>query len=206
MFRGFRCFAREYELLVEAAMPLETRLVAGSFVALSLVACGGTITGNNPDGSMGQGGSTGQGGSSGQGGSTAPCSALGECECYAAGDRCTPRTEACWCPDKCAPIECICAGGRFLGCQDQAVIASCAAALTAVQTKCTGQPFVQYIDAICRSAGNPTCVAGCLANLAATGSCSEIDCSFCPVCDCSPPTKPSPFVNCLAACAPPLPN
>jgi len=190
-------------------MPLASKLVAFSLLALSLVGCGGTITGSNPDGSTGQGASTGQGGATGQGGqggSTAPCSALSECECYMAGDRCTARTEACWCPDACAPIDCICAGGRFLGCQDNTVVASCTTALTAVETKCAGQSFVEFLDAICSSAGNPTCVAGCLANLAATGSCSEIDCGFCTLCDCAPSTAPNPFRACLQTCAPPLPN
>ena len=197
MFRSFRCFAREYELLVEAAMPLDRKLVALSFLALSLLACGGTITSGTPDASTGQGGA---------GGSRAACSTLSECDCYRAGDRCAPRTEACWCPDACAPIECICGGGRFLACEDYTVVASCVAALTAVETKCAGQSFVQYIDTICRSASNPTCVAGCLANLAATGSCAEVDCGFCPVCDCASFTTPNPFRACLATCAPPLPE
>jgi hypothetical protein len=74
----------------------------GAALVLALLGCGGSLNGNKgPDGST-----------------TAPCSSLGECDCYAASGRCAPRTEACWCPSQCAPIECICGGGRFLGCED----------------------------------------------------------------------------------------
>jgi len=162
--------------------------------ALGLVAgCGGTITGNGgPDGAT----------------TTVPCSALGECECYAASERCAPRTEACWCADVCgAPIECICAGGKFLACEDRSVITACANELTAVQAKCAGQPFLQYIASICvNTRGDPNCTAACLAKLNTSGSCSEIDCSFCTACDCAAPAPPSPFAACFDACVHPPPG
>lgn len=160
--------------------------------ALGLLAgCGGSINGNTgPDGST-----------------TGACASLGACACMAASDRCVGRTEACYCPTECDPnIACICGGGRFLGCEDKAVFAGCTTALATVQAKCTGQAFVQYIGGLCSSAADPTCVAGCLATLNNTGSCAEIDCYFCPACDCAPPTTPSPFRACLQTCAPPLPE
>jgi hypothetical protein len=189
------------------------RKLVGLF-ALTLAAvigCGGTITGSGPDGgsggTTGMGGSTGMAGTTGTGGATTtiPCSAMNACSCLAAADRCAPRSEACWCPSECypdAPILCVCGGGRFLGCEDQNVVAACTAALSAVQTKCAGQSFVGYIGAVCTSIGNPTCIAGCLQNLHDTGSCAEIDCSFCPVCDCAAPATPSPFAACLQTCLP----
>jgi hypothetical protein len=190
-------------------MPFTRPLVVAASLTLCLVAaCGGSL---NPqgDGGGGAGGTTGSAGTTGSGGATpdAACASMNGCECLAASDRCTPRAEACWCPTECfpgAPIDCVCGGGRFLACDDRSVSATCAAALAAVQTKCAGQAFVQYIGALCQTGGNPTCVASCLANLNATGSCSEIDCGFCPVCDCLAAT-PSPFATCLAACAPPPP-
>jgi hypothetical protein len=169
-------------------------------VAMGLFGCGGSLKGGSgPDGSTG-----------------AACSSLGACACRAASDRCTARTEACWCPSECDPqIACICGGGRFLACEDNMVVASCASELAAVQSKCANQAFVQYIADLCTlpptymAAASPTCIAGCLANLNNTGSCSEIDCSFCPVCDCVGPATPSPFSACLDACRqapPPSPN
>jgi hypothetical protein len=155
-------------------------------LATALLGCGGSLDKN------------------GDGSTTAPCSSLGACECMAASDRCTPRSEACWCPTECypgAPIECICGGGQFLACEERSVVTVCSDWLTAVESKCAGQPFVQYIDALCvQATGDPICTAGCLANLKETGSCSEIDCSFCPVCDCAEPAMPSPFAACLQAC------
>ena len=130
------------------------------------------------------------------------------CECLAASDRCTPRSEACWCPTECFPggaIECVCGGGRFLACEDSQIAAACASELAAVQTKCAGQPFVQYIGTLCSAATNPDCVAACLAQLNTAGSCTEIDCGFCPVCDCAAPATASPFAQCLASCNPPPP-
>ena len=160
-------------------------------VAMALLGCGGSLNSNKgPDGST-----------------TGACSSLGACECMAASDRCTAVTESCWCPSECDPnITCICGGGRFLACQDKDLVAVCADWLTVVQSKCAGQPFVQYIGDLCNSAVNPHCVSGCLANLSNTGSCSEIDCSFCPVCDCAPPAAQSPFATCLASCRPPPPE
>jgi hypothetical protein len=158
-------------------------------LASALFGCGGSIKGKGaPDGST-----------------TGACATLGACECMAASDRCSAQVEACWCPSECDPnIACICGGGRFLGCADKAVVASCTNELAAVEAKCTGQPgFVQYLGDIC-SSSNPSCVAGCLANLKNTGSCTEIDCNFCPVCDCAGTT--TPFVACLSACNPPLPD
>jgi hypothetical protein len=165
-------------------------------LVIAVVGCGGSITGNGPmTGQGGQGGST----------TTIPCAAMGQCECWAASDRCTARTEACWCPSECnAAIDCICGGGRFLACQDRTVAASCTSELAAVQAKCANQSFVQYIGDLCSlSAVTPACVAACLANLNTSGSCAEIDCSFCPVCDCAAPAMPSPFAACLRACYPP---
>ena len=142
-------------------------------------------------------------------GKTGPdtCASLGACECMAASNRCTPVAEACWCPSECNPnIACICGGGRFLGCQPNDLVASCAEWLTSVQSQCAGEPFVQYIGDLCTTA-NPICVSSCLANLKNFGQCAEIDCSFCPVCDCAPPAAQSPFAACIAACrAPPPPE
>jgi hypothetical protein len=171
-------------------------LVALAMAGMALVGCGGSIQANGPDGSTQPG----------------ACGSLSECACYQASDRCTLRTESCWCPSVCdSKIACVCGGGRFLGCEDKAAT-SCATELAAVQAKCAGQPFVQYIGDLCTlpptqmAAPSPACVAGCLANLANGGSCSEIDCSFCPVCDCAGPAAPSPFVTCLAACNQPQPE
>jgi len=87
------------------------------------------------------------------------------------------------------------------------VVTVCSDWLTAVQSKCAGQPFVQYVDSLCvQTNRDPICTAACLANLQNTGSCSEIDCSFCPVCDCAAPATPSPFAACLQACQPSLPE
>jgi hypothetical protein len=157
-----------------------------------LAGCGGTITGSGgPDGAT----------------TTVPCSAMGACECLEASDRCAARTEACWCPSECSPlIDCICGGGKFLACENRSVSTACSNELTAVQTKCAGQAFVQFIGGICSSGSDPTCVAGCLAKLNGTGSCSEIDCSFCLSCLCPLPATPSPFAACLKTCAPPLPE
>ena len=174
-------------------MTANRRRIGFFLAALGLLAgCGGSITGNNsPDGAT----------------TTIPCSAMGACACMEASDRCAARTEACYCPTSCDPnILCICGGGRFLACDDKAVSASCTTALAAVQAKCTGQPFVQDIGGVCSSGSDPTCVAGCLAKLNSTGSCSEIDCSFCLACDCAGPATPSPFAACLQTCAPVLPE
>jgi hypothetical protein len=160
-------------------------------LAAALLGCGGSLPQN------------------GDGSATPPCSSLGACECMAAGDRCAPRTDACWCPSECNPqIACICGGGQFLACEERSVITACSDWLTAVQSKCAGQPFVQYLGSVCvETRGDPICIAGCLANLNEFGSCAEIDCSFCPVCDCAEPATPSPFAACLQACrtSPPPP-
>jgi hypothetical protein len=183
--------------------------------AVGLAACGGSLGQDDAGGGAGgssQGGAGGSsGGTTGSGGSTTgPCASLNGCECLAASDRCTARSEACWCPTECypgAPIECVCGGGQFLACEDTNVVTACSNELAAVQTKCAGQAFVQYIGALCgQTRADPHCIATCLANLNATGSCSEIDCGFCTVCDCAQPATPSPFAQCLAACnTPPLP-
>jgi hypothetical protein len=168
-------------------MPRQSKLVGILSLAVAFAACGGSIKGNGPDGAT----------------TTIPCGAMGACECMAASDRCAARTEACWCPSECNPqIACVCGGGQFLGCDDKAVVAACTTQLAAVQAKCANQSFVQYISDVCTSAGRPSCVTACLANLATGGSCTEIDCGFCPVCDCAQPAAPSPFAACLAACAP----
>ena len=172
-------------------MTANRRRIGQFLAALSLLAgCGGTITGNGgPDGAT----------------TTIPCSAMGACACREASDRCAMRTEACWCDSECDPSSvCKCGGGRFLACDDNAVVASCTRELAAVQTKCpTGGQYISDID-ICSSSRSPSCVASCLANLQATGSCSELNC-FCPVCDCIAPETPT-FSNCLAACDLPLPD
>jgi hypothetical protein len=160
-------------------------------LAAGLLACGGSLKGNG-----GADGST-----------PGACATLGACECMAASDLCAPRTEACYCPTSCDPnIACICGGGRFLACEEKAVFAGCASVFTAVQTKCAGQAFVQYIGGVCTSGSDPTCVANCLSALNNTGSCSEIDCYFCPACDCAAPPMPSPFRACLQTCTPLLPE
>ena len=140
------------------------------------------------------------GGPDGGGPPSNGCAALGACGCMAASDRCVSRTEACWCPSECAPeIVCICGGGRFLACEDKAptTAMACSTELARVQQACAMQPFVNYIGDLC-STRDPTCVAGCLQNL---GSCSNIDCRFCTVCDCAEPIGPNPFAECLASCA-----
>jgi len=188
-------------------------------MAVIVAGCGSSLTPNGVDAGGGAGGVTGSAGTTGGGGTssggtmgpggsagstpTGPCASLSGCDCLAASDRCTVRSEACWCPTECypgAPIDCVCGGGHFLACEDNPA-SSCATALSTVQTKCAGQPFVQYIANLCTGNGLlATCTAGCLANLANTGSCSEIDCGFCTVCDCAGPVTPSPFAACLANC------
>jgi len=178
-------------------------------LALGFAACGGSLGTNDAGGgsggsSGGTAGAAGSAGTTGAGGS-APCAGMTDCECLAASDRCTARSEACWCPSQCfpgSPIDCVCGGGRFLGCEDRQIAAACASALASVQTKCAGQPFVQYIGALCSAATYPDCVAACLTQLNASGSCTEIDCGFCPVCDCAQPASPSRFAQCLASCNP----
>jgi hypothetical protein len=159
-------------------------------LAIGLLGCGGSLNSNTgPDGS-----------------SAGACAPLGACECMAASDRCTLLAEPCWCPSECDPnITCICGGGRSLGCEDKALVGSCTAWLTVVQNKCAGQSFVQHIGDLCTTTANPNCVSFCLANLDNSGQCSEIDCSFCPLCDCAPPAAQSPFATCLASCRPPPP-
>jgi hypothetical protein len=162
-------------------------------LAMGLLGCGGSINSNTgPDGST-----------------TAACASLGACACMAASDRCTVLAESCWCPSACDPsIACVCGGGRFLGCEDNALVGSCTGWLSAVQNQCAGQPFVPDIGDLCTTAANPNCVSSCLANLKYFGQCSEIDCSFCPVCDCAPPAAQSPFATCIASCrmSPPAGN
>jgi len=187
-----------------------TGMIFGVFSVVALAGCGGSLNPNDDasggsggfGGSSrgGAGGTTGGGGTTGAGGSTptGPCASLSGCDCLAASDRCTPRSEACWCPTECNGNVCVCGGGQFLACENKA--GSCASELAAVQTKCAGQSFIQFIGEIC-SGQNATCVAGCLANLKNTGSCSEIDCGFCTVCDCAAPAMPSPFATCLANCS-----
>ena len=157
---------------------------------------------------LGCGGSLSKTGGPDGGTTTIPCSAMGACECMAASDRCAPRTEACWCPSECNPqVACICGGGQFLACDDRAVVTICSEWLTAVQSKCAGQPNVQYIGGLCTDGfSDPFCTANCLANLKDIGSCAEIDCSFCPVCDCAGPATPTPFAVCLQACRTPQPE
>jgi len=155
-----------------------------ALLAASLLGCGGSLNTSGKDGSA----------------PTGACATLGACECMATSDRCAARTEACWCPSECNPnIACICGGGRFLGCEDKAVVAACASELAAVQDKCAGQiPDISYL---CNDAVDPNCVSSCLANLKNTGLCSEVDCRFCQLCDCAPPPTTSPFATCIASCS-----
>jgi hypothetical protein len=161
-----------------------------AFALAALLGCGGSLNKND-------GGSTGT-----------PCSSLGACECMAASDRCVARTEACWCPSECNPqIACICGGGQFLACDDRTWVNICSEWLTAVQSQCAGQSFVQYIGGLCTdTATAASCITNCLSNLQTTGSCAEIDCSFCPVCDCAAPAMPSRFAACVQACRAPQPE
>ena len=183
MRREISRLKRERELLLEGSMAKIVALVIGLALAAG---CGSGTLGGGPDGA-------------------APpnngCAALSACGCMAASDRCTARTEACYCPTECNPdIACICGGGRFLACEDKAPTTTttyCSSQLARVQQACAAQPFVAYIGDLCSST-NAMCVGACLANL---GSCSEIDCSFCPVCDCAGPTTPSPLSACLASCS-----
>jgi hypothetical protein len=165
-------------------MSSDHKVLAVLGLVIAFGGCGGSISG--PD----------------AGTTTVPCGALGACECMGASDRCTLRTEACWCPSECNPqIECVCGGGQFLFCDDKSVVTVCSDWLTAVQSKCASEPFVQYIGSICvETRADPICTADCLGNLKDHGSCSEIDCSFCPVCDCAQPATPSPFAACLESC------
>jgi len=176
-------------------MRIDARGIGLLLVAVAVAGCGGSL-GGQMTGQGGQGGAT----------TTIPCSAMGACECLNASDRCRPLTEDCWCPGECYPggaIDCICGGGRFLACEDSAPVIACGHELRSVQAKCANQSFVQYIGDVCTTRGDPTCVAACLGKLLTTGSCSEIDCRFCPVCDCAVPTVPSPFADCIQACVPP---
>lgn len=184
---------------IKSSMRIGANRIGLLLVAIAFLGCGGSVNGNGPvTGQGGQGGAT----------TTIPCSAMGACECWSANDRCTARTEACWCPSACDPgIDCLCGGGRFLACEDRSFIASCVNELSAVQAKCAGEPFLQYLASICvQTNRDPTCTAACLANLNASGSCAEVDCSFCPVCDCAGPATPSPLAACLQACASALPD
>jgi len=159
--------------------------VAVLAAAAGLLGCGGSL--NKPDGSTT---------------TTALCSTLSACACMAASDKCRPRTEACWCPSECDPqIACVCGGGQFLACDEKDVVGICSDWLAAVQAKCAGQPNVQYIADLCGNTGaEPFCTSICLANLKENGSCAEIDCSFCPTCDCAAPVASSTFAACLADC------
>ena len=149
----------------------------------TLIGCGGGHTGPTP--------------------STA-CAVLDECACYAASDRCTMRTEACWCPSVCdSKIACVCGGGQFLGCEDKAAATACDAEMARVQTLCAGQPFVGEIGSLCAS--NGSCIAGCLAQLSTVDTCAQIDCSFCLACDCLPPSMSSQLHTCVNNCNLPPP-
>jgi hypothetical protein len=181
MARKISYLKRERELLLEGYMAKIVALVIGLGLAAG---CGSGTLGGGPDGGAPP---------------TNPCVALGACGCMAASDRCTARTEACYCPTECSPeIVCVCGGGHFLACEDKAATTTnaCLSQVARVQQACAAQPFVNYITDLC-SARNPTCVASCLENLS---SCSEIDCRFCPVCDCAPPERANALDTCLQGC------
>jgi hypothetical protein len=132
------------------------------------------------------------------------CSSLSACACYTNSDRCTMRTEACWCPSECDPnIACVCGGGQFLGCQDKATARACDAESARVQTLCAGRPFTSFLAGICST--DPTCMAACLQQLETVDSCTQIDCSFCTTCDCLSPSTPSPLRICINNCSLPPP-
>ena len=174
-------------------MPDVRSRVAAVFLMLALSGCSGNLNGpGGPD----------------AGSEVHPtpalCSSLGACACYAAGERCAMRTEACWCPSECDPnIVCVCGGGQFLGCEDRAPAGTCDAELARVQTLCVGQPFVSFLSGLC--ATNPTCMMGCLQQLGAVDSCTQIDCSFCTACDCLSPSPPSALGVCVNNCSLPPP-
>jgi len=172
-------------------------LVISTLATLALAACGGSITSTTrPDASPSPDATTPDATT------TIPCAAMGACECLAASDRCTARTEDCWCPTECHPeIACICGGGRFLACQNRTMpTTACADQVARVQALCAGKPFVQYLANVCN--GGPVCVAECLAQLQDTTACDQIDCGFCPTCDCAPPAQQSALAACLAGCVP----
>jgi hypothetical protein len=163
---------------------MATALAAG-------IGCGGSIKGGGP----GPGGSTQQPGA---------CASLGECDCYAAGNRCTMLTESCWCPSVCdSKIACVCGGGKFLGCEDSTGTTNCDTQLARVQNLCANHPFLNDLSNVCAS--NPTCIGGCLSQLTTVDSCAQIDCSFCTACDCSSPSPPSQLSTCIAGCTAPPP-
>jgi len=131
-------------------MPASRNTIGMALLAAALFGCGGSLN-KGPDGSTG-----------------GACSTLGACECMAASDRCSARTEACWCPSECSPnIACICGGGRFLACQDKTAAVSCDAQVTRVKSMCAGMGFIDVIDNFC--VNNPTCSAQCLSALTTTG-------------------------------------
>lgn len=79
-----------------------------------------------------------------------------------------------------------------------AVVTRCETELARVQTLCAGNAFSQSIGGLCAS--NADCVATCLAdNIVNVDTCAQIDCYFCPVCDCDP-RPPTPLRTCLATC------
>ena len=172
-------------MLVEGNMTRIVSLVIG--LGLAAGCGGGTL-----------GGGVADGGPDAAAPNNAACSTLDECACYAAIDRCQPQVEACWCPDMCAPIDCICGGGRFLGCEVKAATTTmtCSVEAARVQQACAGNQYVGLIAEQC-SSRYPTCVADCLANL---GSCDEINCYLCELCDCAGPPTPSALNICISNC------
>ena len=174
-------------MLLEAGMGRIVTLMVGVVVVMA-VGCGSGTLGGGPDG----GGDP----------NSAACSSLTACGCLAAGGRCALRTEACYCPSECDPsIACICGGGQFLACEDAIIHPTpptCLLQAQRVQQQCAAQPFVNYVDDLCRTQTDP-CVTSCLANLA---SCSDIDCRFCPICDCDPPDRANAFAACIEGCGP----
>jgi len=84
---------------------------------------GGSVggSGGSVGGSGGSvGGSGGSVGGSGGSGGVTSCLGLGFCECKSASATCQVFSEACFCPcgvEPCTPdCDCICAGGKYLGC------------------------------------------------------------------------------------------
>src|SRR5688572_13488655 len=137
MCREIGHLRRERELLLEGRMAKIVALVIGLGLAAG---CDSGTLGSGPDG----GGPPNNG-----------CAALGACGCMAASDRCTARTEACYCPTECNPeLACICGGGQFLACEDKAPVTTttyCSSQLARVQQTCAAQPFIGDIGDLCSS-------------------------------------------------------
>ena len=150
-------------------------------LATALLGCGGSLA-KNSDGST-----------------TAPCSSLGACECMAS-DRCAP-----------APRR---AGARASATRTSRASAAAASSSPARRGRWsrsarTGSPPCSPSAPASRSSSTSLTSASIRTRIRSAspvawrtcrtpGRAREIDCSFCPVCDCAAPATPSPFAACLA--------